>query len=98
MPKVQYLGPYDHREIDRRQLSDDPSAPLEEGEEPEILVWDKEGDLVELTADECTRLVALTGGSTWRLEDEPAPDDESSSEPDASASSSGSDQEAGQSA
>lgn len=95
MPKVQYLGPYDHREIDRRQLSEDPTAPLEEGEEPEILVWDKEGDSLELTDDELTRLIAQTGGSTWAVEDAgDASVDESSSEPESAESVSGSDQEA----
>jgi hypothetical protein len=84
MPKVQYLGPYDRRELDRRAISEDPSAPLEEGEEPEILVWERDGDSVELTDDEFSKLTAITGGSTWALTDEEGADaiDESSSEPE----------------
>jgi len=96
MPKVQYLGPYERRQLTRRELSEDPLEPLPEGEEEEILTWDKEGDPVELSDDELVRLQALTGGSTWRVEDEPDAIDESSSEPDASSSDSGSEQEAGQ--
>jgi hypothetical protein len=89
MPKVQYLGPYDRREVNAADLGREaPPAPeTPEGEtpqtpEPEILVWEKDGEFVELSDGEWLTLRTITGGSSWALQEESAAIDESSGQPD----------------
>jgi hypothetical protein len=101
MPRVQYLGPYDRREIGAAELGREP-APTPEGEEPappEIIAWDRDGEFVDLTDEEWTKLRNATGGSSWAIEEvEHAAIDESSAQPESAQSVPGSDQEAGQTA
>ena len=82
MPKVQYLGPFDRREINRSELGS-----LAEGQDDERLVWVKEGAGVELSDSEFERLEQLTNKSDWAIQEEASSAiDESSGEPESSSS------------
>jgi hypothetical protein len=79
MPKVQYLGPYDRREVDAVDLGRE----TPEGGETERLVWVKEGASVELSDEEFEKLKQLTNRLDWAIEEaQPDAIDESSGQPD----------------